>query len=379
MVEFYAWVDSHLRTICGLTQETTCWQVVEALCEATGKKGQHLLWEVWRDFGRPISPRESVVSLMRQWGQELPTVRFVLKPKEAGSVVKRHAQSKKQKLYYYTEENKVITHKPKRKLHKSYRKTNPKNIIIRECHQLNCRILETMHRIRGTENSMDIIIENKLNTSIEARIGEIQTIEDRISLRRRQLRSLKEENVELRQKYIEKISLTQDLKREKDAVEGTAQDLSVKVTALTSELATRSSASAVFDTQISDLEEQLHALKLQLKEKSETASKLEDQVAKVASSDISLLKPSANPNTLISSQPISSQHKSPPRFIDSVHLSHLDTPELPSSADSTPSTYSDFSAQDLLTSLNAHILSDKSPIEAEGAASTDVEDSDDIV
>ena len=107
MVEFYAWVDDHLRTICGLTQGTTCWQVVEALCEATGKKGQHLLWEVWRDFGRPISPRESVVSLMRQWGQELPTVRFVLRSKEEGSLVKRRALSRKHKLFYYTEEQKV--------------------------------------------------------------------------------------------------------------------------------------------------------------------------------------------------------------------------------------------------------------------------------
>ena len=54
------------------------------------------------------SVRERVLCpLMRQWGQELPTVRFVLRSKETGSLVKRHAISRKHKLFYYTEEHKA--------------------------------------------------------------------------------------------------------------------------------------------------------------------------------------------------------------------------------------------------------------------------------
>ena len=97
---------------------------------------------------------------------------------------------------------------------------------------------------------MDLLLEGNVNTSLCARTGEVQEIENYISLKRRQLRSLREENVQLRQKYIDKLSLTQDLKREKEAVEGTAQDLSARLTSLTSELVTRSSASAVFNTQV---------------------------------------------------------------------------------------------------------------------------------
>ena len=107
-----------------------------------------------------------------------------------------------------------------------------------------------MQRIRSTENTMDVLLEGNVHTSLGARTGEVQQIEISISLKRRQLRSLRKESVELRQKYIDKLSLTQDLKREKDAVEGTAQDLSAKLTSLTSELVTRSSASAVFNTQV---------------------------------------------------------------------------------------------------------------------------------
>lgn len=107
MVEFSVWVDDHLRTICGLTQETSCWQVIEALCEATCKKEPHLLWEVWRGFGRPINHRENVVSLMRQWGPELATVKFVLKPREKYSTMKKHDLSKNPRISIYSEEKKV--------------------------------------------------------------------------------------------------------------------------------------------------------------------------------------------------------------------------------------------------------------------------------
>lgn len=65
---------------------------------------------------------------------------------------------------------------------------------------------------------------------------------------------------------------------------------------------------------------------------------------------------------------------SPPRYSDLIKSSLLDTSDAPTPSES--STHSDFSAGELLSSLNAHLT--QLPAELE-PASTDVEDSDDVV
>ena len=97
---------------------------------------------------------------------------------------------------------------------------------------------------------MDILLEDRVTAAFNAKIEEIQGIENSISVKRRHIRSLKEENVLLRQRYIEKLSLTQDLKREKEAVDGTAQDLSARLAALSEELASRSANNELLDKQV---------------------------------------------------------------------------------------------------------------------------------
>ena len=107
-----------------------------------------------------------------------------------------------------------------------------------------------MHRLRFTESTMDILLEDKVTAAYNAKIEEIQEIENSISVKRKHVRSLKEESIALRQKYIEKLNLTQDLKREKEAVDGTAQDLSARLEALTEELANRSAANELLEKQV---------------------------------------------------------------------------------------------------------------------------------
>ena len=97
---------------------------------------------------------------------------------------------------------------------------------------------------------MDILLEDKVTAAYNAKIEEIQEIENSISVKRKHVRSLKEESIALRQKYIEKLNLTQDLKREKEAVDGTAQDLSARLEALTEELANRSAANELLEKQV---------------------------------------------------------------------------------------------------------------------------------
>ena len=97
---------------------------------------------------------------------------------------------------------------------------------------------------------MDILLEDRVTAAFNAKIEEIQGIENSLSVKRRHIRSLKEENVLLRQRYIEKLSLTQDLKREKEAVDGTAQDLSARLAALSEELASRSANNELLDKQV---------------------------------------------------------------------------------------------------------------------------------
>jgi len=57
-MELKVWVEGIQRIVCGVTENTTCQDVVYALAHATGKTGRFTLIERWRNNERLLSPQE---------------------------------------------------------------------------------------------------------------------------------------------------------------------------------------------------------------------------------------------------------------------------------------------------------------------------------
>ncbi|KAJ3596676.1 hypothetical protein NHX12_003080 [Muraenolepis orangiensis] len=77
-MELKVWVDGVQRVVCGVTEATTCHDVVIALAQAIGRTGRYTLVERWRDSERLLAPHESPVSSLNTWGQYAGDVQLLL-------------------------------------------------------------------------------------------------------------------------------------------------------------------------------------------------------------------------------------------------------------------------------------------------------------
>ncbi|XP_034032694.1 ras association domain-containing protein 8 [Thalassophryne amazonica] len=77
-MELKVWVDGIQRVICGVTEATTCQEVVIALAQAIGRTGRYTLVEKWRDTERHLAPHESPVASLNTWGQYAGDVQLIL-------------------------------------------------------------------------------------------------------------------------------------------------------------------------------------------------------------------------------------------------------------------------------------------------------------
>ncbi|KAL7868095.1 hypothetical protein SRHO_G00094790 [Serrasalmus rhombeus] len=77
-MELKVWVDGVQRVVCGVTEATTCQEVVIALAQAIGRTGRYTLIEKWRDSERHLAPHESPVASLNTWGQYAGDVQFIL-------------------------------------------------------------------------------------------------------------------------------------------------------------------------------------------------------------------------------------------------------------------------------------------------------------
>lgn len=73
------WVEGIQRIVCGVTEATTCHDVVYALAHATGKTGRFTLAERWRNNERLLSPQEHPLRVLAKWGEYSSDVQFILK------------------------------------------------------------------------------------------------------------------------------------------------------------------------------------------------------------------------------------------------------------------------------------------------------------
>ncbi|KAL2093726.1 hypothetical protein ACEWY4_011038 [Coilia grayii] len=77
-MELKVWVDGIQRVVCGVTEATTCQEVVIALAQAIGRTGRYTLIEKWRDTERFLAPHESPVASLNTWGQYAGDVQLIL-------------------------------------------------------------------------------------------------------------------------------------------------------------------------------------------------------------------------------------------------------------------------------------------------------------
>jgi len=77
-MELKVWVEGIQRIVCGVTEKTTCQDVVYALAHATGKTGRFTLIERWRNNERLLAPQEHPVKVLAKWGEYSNDVQFIL-------------------------------------------------------------------------------------------------------------------------------------------------------------------------------------------------------------------------------------------------------------------------------------------------------------
>ena len=86
-MEVTVWVEGFPRIVCGLTDTSTCHDVVVALASATGRTGRFTLIEKWRESERLLAPSERPLRVLHKWGEYSGDVQFILKHSDTRSKV----------------------------------------------------------------------------------------------------------------------------------------------------------------------------------------------------------------------------------------------------------------------------------------------------
>lgn len=78
-MELKVWVDGVQRVVCGVSEHTTCQEVVIALAQAIGQTGRFVLVQRLREKERQLLPQECPVGAQATCGQLASDVQFVLR------------------------------------------------------------------------------------------------------------------------------------------------------------------------------------------------------------------------------------------------------------------------------------------------------------
>ncbi|XP_044281590.1 ras association domain-containing protein 7 isoform X1 [Varanus komodoensis] len=77
-MELKVWVDGVQRVVCGVSDQTTCQEVVIALARAIGQTGRYVLIQRLREKERQLLPHECPVESLAKCGQYANDVQFIL-------------------------------------------------------------------------------------------------------------------------------------------------------------------------------------------------------------------------------------------------------------------------------------------------------------
>ncbi|KAK0174897.1 hypothetical protein PV327_010612 [Microctonus hyperodae] len=87
-MELKVWVEGIQRIVCGVTETTTCQDVVFALAHATAQSGRFTLVERWRNNERFLAPFENPLVILMKWGEYAADVQLILRRSSADCGIK---------------------------------------------------------------------------------------------------------------------------------------------------------------------------------------------------------------------------------------------------------------------------------------------------
>ncbi|KAI4895860.1 hypothetical protein NFI96_021422 [Prochilodus magdalenae] len=71
-------VEGVQRVVCGVTEKTTCQEVVIALAQALGRSGRYTLREKFKEYERNVTPDELLLESLEKYGQQAREVQLTL-------------------------------------------------------------------------------------------------------------------------------------------------------------------------------------------------------------------------------------------------------------------------------------------------------------
>uniref|UniRef100_A0A3Q2C751 Ras association domain family member 11 n=1 Tax=Cyprinodon variegatus TaxID=28743 RepID=A0A3Q2C751_CYPVA len=71
-------VNGIQRVVCGVTEETTCQEVVLALAQSLGQSGRYTLREKFKDFERCMTPDERLLETLERYSEQAKEVQLSL-------------------------------------------------------------------------------------------------------------------------------------------------------------------------------------------------------------------------------------------------------------------------------------------------------------
>ncbi|XP_054827663.1 ras association domain-containing protein 7 isoform X2 [Eublepharis macularius] len=77
-MELKVWVDGIQRVVCGVSDQTTCQEIVIALARAIGQTGRYVLIQRLREKERQLLPHECPIESLAKCGQYANDVQFIL-------------------------------------------------------------------------------------------------------------------------------------------------------------------------------------------------------------------------------------------------------------------------------------------------------------
>ncbi|KAG8438048.1 hypothetical protein GDO86_008655 [Hymenochirus boettgeri] len=78
-MELKVWVEGVQRVVCGVSEQTSCQDVVIALAQALGQTGRYVLIQTLRDKERQLLPHERPLEFLSKSGQYANDVHFILR------------------------------------------------------------------------------------------------------------------------------------------------------------------------------------------------------------------------------------------------------------------------------------------------------------
>ncbi|XP_049579139.1 ras association domain-containing protein 7 [Syngnathus scovelli] len=116
-MELKVWVDGVVRVVCGLSEETSCQDVVIALAQAIGQTGRYVLIQRLRDTERQLLATERPLESLAKLGQHGNEVQFFLRRTgPSSSDGPGSKQDKVTPLPKYTEPDLLKRSQPKKSL-----------------------------------------------------------------------------------------------------------------------------------------------------------------------------------------------------------------------------------------------------------------------